>query len=265
MHRLASDSDITLFSRFECKYLVSPAIVPQIREFVSNFMRPDRFAALREGHRYPICSLYLDSEDLTLYQQTVGGNTNRFKLRVRTYSDEPAAPAYFEVKRKLNNIVQKRRAVLDRDRTREMLEHGPNGWLRHSSSGKISDAEYFSNHVVRCGAKPCLKVRYLREAYESLGGEPVRVTIDTDLMHAVTLDDELTFERGRWVATPLDGVIIEIKFTDRYPSFISDLVRIFGLKQQPVPKYVWSVDHVLMGEREASLSLAGFTLPPRRA
>ena len=45
----------------------------------------------------------------------------------------------------------------------------------------------------------------MREAYESRSGEPVRITIDTDLMHAVTLDDDLSFASGRWVATPVDG------------------------------------------------------------
>ena len=265
MHRLTTDSDITLYSRFECKYLVSPLIVPQIREFVGTFMRPDRFASLREGYRYPVCSLYLDTDDFQLYQQTVGGNKNRFKLRVRTYSDEPSKPAFYEVKRKLNNVVQKRRAVLDRDRTREMIEEGVNGWVRHSNRALLSDAEYFSSHVALTSAKPVLKVRYMRDAYESKSGEPVRITIDTDLMHAVTLDHDLTFEQGRWVSTPVSGTILEVKFTERYPDWVADLVRTFGLKQQPVPKYCWSVDHVLMAGRESALAMAGFTLPPRRA
>lgn len=258
------DSDRTLHSRFECKYLVSPLIVPQIRDFVSMFLPPDRFARLHDGHKYPICSLYLDTDDLMLYQQTVGGDKNRFKLRIRTYSDEPSKPAFFEVKRKLNNIVQKRRAILDRDRVREMVEDGGNGWLRHANRGMLSDAEYFASHLNLTSARPVLKVRYMREAYESNDGDPVRVTIDTDVAHAVTLGHDLTFGLGRWVTTPVDGMILELKFTERYPSWISDLVRMFGLKQQPVPKYGWSVDHVLMGGREAALSLAGFTLPPRR-
>jgi len=265
MHRLATNSDVTASSRFECKYLVNPLIVPRLREFVSHFVRPDRYAAMHSGHRYPICSLYLDTDDLQLYQQTVGGNKNRFKLRIRTYSDERSAPAFFEVKRKLNNIVQKRRAVLDRDRTREILDGGLNGWIRHSNRGLVTDAEYFSSHLILAGAKPVIKVRYAREAYEARSGEPLRITIDTDLMHAVTLNDDLTFASGRWVATPVQGMILEIKFTERYPCWVSDLVRIFGLKQQPVPKYVWSVDHVLTAGRESALRLAGFTLPPRRA
>jgi SPX domain protein involved in polyphosphate accumulation len=265
MHRLASESDITLRSRFECKYLISPLVVPSLREFIHPFMRPDRYAALREGNRYPISSLYLDTEDLLLYMQTVGGDKNRFKLRIRTYSDEPSSPAYFEVKRKVNNIVQKRRAALNRERTEAILEEGLSGWLRDRSCDLLADIEHFTSHVSLAVAKPVIRIRYFREAYESRGGDPVRITIDTELMHVITLDSNLSHTEGRWTATPVDGTILEIKFTERYPAWVSDLVRTFGLKQQPVPKYVMSVDHVLMGGRESTLSLAGFTLSTRRA
>ena len=110
MHRTAIHEDITLASRFECKYLISPVLVPALRKIIRPFTRPDPFAALVEGYRYPICSLYLDSDDLRLYQQTVGGEKNRFKLRVRSYSDDPASHVFFEVKSKVNNIVRKRAA-----------------------------------------------------------------------------------------------------------------------------------------------------------
>jgi hypothetical protein len=265
MHRLASESDITLRSRFECKYLISPLVVPSLREFIQPFMQPDRYAALREGNRYPISSLYLDTDDLLLYMQTVGGDKNRFKLRIRTYSDEPSSPAYFEVKRKVNNIVQKRRALLYRDRTRRLLDGGLDSWLHEHTGEFLPDLDHFTSHMTLAGAKPVIRIRYMREAYESRGGDPVRITIDTELMHAITLDADLSHTTGRWVATPVNGTILEIKFTERYPTWVSDLVRAFGLKQQPVPKYVWSVDHVLMGGREAALSVAGFQLPPRRA
>jgi len=78
--------DRTLHSRFECKYMVNSLLVPEIRQYIQPFVEPDRFAALHPGYRYPICSLYLDTDDLALYMQTVGGLKNRFKLRVR----EPA-------------------------------------------------------------------------------------------------------------------------------------------------------------------------------
>jgi len=263
MHRLVSDSDITLFSRFECKYLISPLQVPALREFIEPFMRPDSFAARGTNNRYPISSLYLDSDDLMTYHQTVGGEKNRFKLRVRTYSDDPDTEAFFEVKRKINSIVQKRRARLGREEAGKLLDIG--GGPRWSGSLTTGgDLDEFLNQVALIGAKPVVRVRYMREAYESRAGDPLRITLDTELMHAVTLDNDLGHASGRWVSTPVDGVILELKFTERFPGWIASLVRMLGLKQQPVPKYVLSIDHMLMHGRESVLSLGGFALPVRR-
>lgn len=261
----SDNTDVTFASRYECKYLVDPMLVPEIRAYIQPFVKPDGFAALRQGNRYPICSLYLDTDDLRLYQQTVGGNKKRFKLRARTYSDNPESPVFFEVKRKVDSIVRKRRARLSRRQAALMFGNGVNGWIRELSGDLASDVEYFQSHALLSGAKPVIRVKYLREAYDSPNGEPVRITIDTDLMHAVTLDGTLSHAEGRWVTTPVDGPILEIKFTNHFPDWVGDVVRVFGLKQQAVPKYIMSVDHMLMGGRESVLSLAGFTLPALRA
>lgn len=263
--RVLHDSDLTLFSRFECKYVVDRQQLPELRAFISPFMRPDRFAALHDDRRYPVCSLYLDSDDLALYQQTVNGERDRFKLRARTYSDRPDSPVFLEIKRKVNNVVQKRRARVDRATARHVMNHElhrvQGGGLE---PGAARDIEHFADRARRLEAKPVLRVKYMREAYESDAGDPVRITVDTDLCHAVSLDGALDHGPGRWVSTPVDGVIVEIKFTERFPTWVSDLVRMLALKQQPVPKYILSVDHMLMTGREASLAVAGFTLPARR-
>lgn len=263
--QFAVDGDVTLNSRYECKYLINPAAVPAMREFIQPFMAPDRFAARWEDNRYAICSLYYDSPDLRLYQQSVGGEKNRFKLRARTYDDEPSSPVFFEVKRKINNIVSKRRAAVSRDEAARFDEHGANGWMGSLPGGRGDDLDYFALHAGLTDARPTLRVKYIREAYESRGGDPVRITIDTELMHALTVSHDLAHGSGRWVTTPVSGSILELKFTDRYPEWISHLVRAFGLKQQPVPKYVLSFDHLLMEGRESTLSMAGFTLPTRRS
>ena len=266
MGELSNPSDITFASRFECKYLVSPMLVPEIREFLYPFVQPDRFAALREGYRYPVCSLYLDTEDLRLYQQVVGGEKKRFKLRARTYSDAPSAPVFLEVKRKINNIVRKRRARVERQEAQSILADSSRGFFAPVASGQLaSDFDYFVEHTRLTEARPLIKVRYLREAYESRGGDPVRITIDTDLTHAVALDGDIGHEHGRWVSSSLTEHIIEIKFTDRYPTWIHDLVQMFGLNQRAVPKYAMSVEHMLVAGRESALAVAGFTLPPLRA
>lgn len=260
----SGSQSLRYLSRYECKYLVSPLVVPQIREFIAPFMQPDRYAGHLGSHQYSICSLYLDAEDLRLYQQTVGGEKNRFKLRIRTYSDDPGASAYFEIKKKTNAIVQKRRVRMERGEVRALLAHGVGRWLADVAPDLAENVSHVRGHLSLIEVKPVMRVRYVREAYESQGGDPVRVTLDTDLAHAVTFDDTLSHTRGRFVSTPVGGVILEVKFTERYPPWVGELVRTFGLNQRSVPKYILCVDHLMMEGRTSVLSMAGFTLPPRR-
>jgi len=126
----------------------------------------------------------------------------------------------------------------------------------------VGDLNEFDHFVSLIAAKPALRVKYIREPYESKGGDPVRITFDSELQHAITLDDKLWHNQGHWNTTPLDGMIVEIKFTGLYPSWITDLVQLFGLKQQPVPKYIMCMDHALEYGRWSSANLAGETLPP---
>ncbi len=260
-----SATDPTFASRFECKYRIAASTVEAVRRFIQPFVRPDSFATCRPGLRYPVGSLYLDSQDLRLYHQTVAGEKQRFKLRVRTYSDDPGSRAFFEVKQKANNVVHKRRAGLTREQAAAVLDQRPLDFLDDLAPGRRDDLQFFNHHAGLVSARPVIRVRYMREAYEAIGREPARVTLDSELMHAVTLGGNLSHADGAWVATPLDGVILEIKFTERFPWWIQELVRAFGLRQQSVPKYVLSLDHVLETGRRSGLSLAGLTLPPAGA
>ncbi|HKQ63336.1 MAG TPA: polyphosphate polymerase domain-containing protein [Candidatus Polarisedimenticolaceae bacterium] len=262
MAGLRHDTDITLTSRYECKYRISPLIVPELRHFIQPFVEPDYFAALHPDYRYAISSLYLDSDDLLIYGQTLGGLKNRFKLRVRSYSDEPDRPVYCELKQKLNNIVSKLRAPLTREDAVRWLRHG----TRPPGGGAQPEAfERFAQLAARIGARPFLRVRYMREAYESRGLDPVRITLDTQLAYAVSLHGELALQHGRWVDAAVADVVLEIKFTERFPPWVHDVVRSFGLKQQPVPKYSLSVERLLEEACPSVIALGSALLTPQGA
>jgi hypothetical protein len=248
----------TFARRYECKYLIEPLLTNEVRDFLKPFVQPDAFAARRPDHRYPVGSLYLDSPDLLLFRQTQAGEKDRFKLRVRTYSDDPDQAAYFEVKRKINSVVHKCRARLTREQARAVLSGPSAPVLTDLPDRRQRDLDDFLVRVARIDARPVVRVKYLREAYQATGREPVRVTIDTDLEHAVTLGSDLAHGSGAWIRTPLDGTILEIKFTERYPGWLEDLVRSFGLRQRPVPKYILSLEHALANGQRSRLVRAGF-------
>jgi hypothetical protein len=239
-------------ARYELKYLVPATTVTVLRSFVTAFLPPDRFM-LRGPYR--ISSLYLDSPDLRLYRQTLTGEKNRFKLRVRTYSDDPNDPAFLEVKRRVDAAVFKERVCIERSRAQTLVS-GSSDWGLGLPPDLLAQAFRFSSLVSLCGACPSVRVRYRREAYEAPAGEPLRITFDTDIEYATTELTDLSHMLPSWTPTTVEGVVFEIKFTERYPMWVADLIRAFGLQRRSVPKYVLCVEHARKGKSPAAAQVA---------
>jgi SPX domain protein involved in polyphosphate accumulation len=224
--------DGTLTSRYESKYLVTKQVAEQVKRFIKPFMRLDPYSQKQADFRYKVHSLYFDSKALRLYEDTVQGVRNRFKLRLRYYSEKGDGPVFFEVKKRSDQVINKIREMSDRASAQQFLRNGS-----HKSAE-------FLEHCDLAGAKPAVRVHYMREAYECPGHAPVRLTFDTDLEHCIVSDFDLVESRPLWSPTPINGVILEIKFTERKPIWLDELVRHFQLNKQSVAKYVRSVDAV---------------------
>lgn len=223
--------DHTLTSRYECKYFVSEERARQIRQEIRPFLSLDPFSAQAEDHRYPVYSLYFDSPGLRLYQDTVEGARNRFKLRLRYYDAEATGPVFAEVKKRNDQIVRKARDPIDQEALRAL----------GASKQDLVRTE-FHQHLRQLGARPSLRIRYRREAWECRGQTPVRITFDTQLCHGMPQASDPFGALSDWEVTPLDGVILELKFTERRPPWLASLIHRFQLDKQSIPKYVMSVD-----------------------
>jgi len=96
-------------SRFELKYLISENTAQRLRDFVRCYLAMDEYSVGRPNYSYPVHSLYLDSDNLEIYWRTVNGDKNRFKLRLRYYSDNPDTAVFFEIKRRTKDVILKQR------------------------------------------------------------------------------------------------------------------------------------------------------------
>src|SRR5947207_1321109 len=101
--------------RFELKYLIPEETALLVRDFVRSYLEMDEYSVGRPNYSYPVHSLYLDSQELKLYWETINGNKNRFKLRLRYYSTNPDTPVFFEIKRRMNNCILKQRGGVRQD------------------------------------------------------------------------------------------------------------------------------------------------------
>ncbi len=238
--------DRTLGCRHELKYLITEAKAQAISEFIRPFVPVDRYSKLQPHGFYPIVSLYLDSEDLILCKESLSGKKNRFKLRIRSYSDDQQYPTFFEIKRRISNVIIKSRAPV-RHQDVAMLLQGL--CLPHQDFRTNREAlDQFQLYVSSIMAKPSVLIRYMRKAYESDSENRVRITFDRELCYRVTKEPRITLNGSGWQHNhiTMQGVILEIKFTSRYPLWLSRLVTTFDLKSRSISKFATSLQQASM-------------------
>jgi len=246
-------------SRFELKYIIDESHATNIREFVRSYLEPDEYADPDQGYSYPICSLYLDNPELFLYRQTVVGEKNRFKLRIRFYNDDPAGPAFLEIKRRVTDVILKERATVTRDGVFRLLRgDAPDpAWLL-GTNGDAAAGKALLNFCSLCesvNAAGSIYVSYRREAYVSPESNSLRVTFDRELLGSLYEQDthlSLRTDGARPEIGNGNRVILELKFTDRFPEWMRDLVQVFNLQRVSVPKYIHCVDAMGLSPRRPS-------------
>src|ERR1019366_9738624 len=108
-------------SRYELKYLIPNALALQVRDFVQQHLEIDEYGACQPDLSYPVHSLYLDSDDWKIYWRTINGDKNRFKLRIRYYNDSPRTPVFFEIKRRMKDVILKQRCAIKRGGEEQVL------------------------------------------------------------------------------------------------------------------------------------------------
>ena len=227
-------------NRFELKYIINEGLVPGIREFLRCHLEPDEYARPELANNYEIHSLYLDSPGLALCLATMHGHKNRFKLRIRFYDEDPSNPVFFEVKQRLNDIINKDRVAVHRSAVIRILEHNwpePGDLLQYSPKNFASLNRFCSlRNVLQADGQ--IFVSYLREAYVTPFDDQVRVTFDHQL-RASHFDRELRLiPIPTWLQPPIEGVVLELKFCDRFPQWMHDLVQEFNLERTVMAKYV---------------------------
>jgi SPX domain protein involved in polyphosphate accumulation len=231
--------------RFELKYLITEDTAILVRDFVKSYLDFDEYSVGKPNYSYPVHSLYLDSDDLRLYWETINGNKNRFKLRLRYYSTHADAPVFFEIKRRVNNCIMKQRGGV-RQECVPLLLRGHLPQVEHLVSkapNQLVSLQNFCHLAYTVHAKPKVHIFYMREAYVS-DDDQVRVTIDRKVYGEANLDYSIKLDMEHPVLSFTNQVILELKFTNRFPDWFRELVRVFGVMQCGAAKYCESVQGI---------------------
>ena len=231
--------------RREYKYLIDRSTAEAVRAAIAPFCQIDPHAAKSPTRTYTIDTLYLDTADLSLFWANDHEQVDRIKMRIRRYADAPTGPVFFEVKRRINDVIAKSRGRCS-----------PGAWSRLLAEGKapIPDeitgrdrqaVERFLSLARSMHVRPFTLVRYRREPYVSLIDDYARVTFDTHIRaHKL---EQLSFEPdgGCWRAlddavlarSPSSMIVLELKFTNNVPLWLVNVTRRLGLMRGAFSKY----------------------------
>ncbi len=244
--------DQTTAQRFEAKYHLTENMAQMVLDYMQPYLTTDKNT--QWGQAYVINSIYLDNPRLSLFWSSKTGEKNRFKLRIRSYTDKPEDPVFFEIKRRVNQVILKQRAITTRDTVDRILRHEEVPFSAFLKPGpkERENLWQFRDLMEAMGAVPQTMVRYTREAYMSNLEEPVRITFDRNLsaLPVPEYHPSVWTYGPHWTDLDVVPVILEIKFTNTFPRWVRAMVQRFGLLRAEFAKYVACMDQL---KREGSL------------
>ena len=226
--------------RFEFKYHVREGKALRLREFVRTNLQMDRYSVGQPDFSYPTLSLYLDSDQLDTYWHVIAGDPNRFKLRLRYYDDRPDTPVFFEIKHRIKDVIFKKRGGVRKDAVRPLLAgqaHERGQLLDPKDAEAFETVRSFCELMSRLKAKPKMHVAYLREAYENPDDNSARLTFDRRVESQPNPEARLIARSPQPHVVFGRDVILELKFTERYPNWFHELVTTFDCLQEGAAKY----------------------------
>jgi hypothetical protein len=236
-------ASMLLVQRYECKYMLTEGQAIAVRNYLRPFLAPDSHATA-DG-RYDVYSVYLDDAKWSTYWWSVVGQKDRFKLRMRTYGMGNGGRTFLEIKLRIDRISHKRRAIMSWDDALHLLADPAGSKLSIPADEHFdhANAAAFRQRMLELGATPRVAVAYQREAWHALHQPSVRITFDRAIRTAEIVDPRQVKDRAllwRYVEGP--EVLLEIKFTNTFPQWISSCIQRFELQRQSFAKYVAAVN-----------------------
>lgn len=234
----------TSFERFEYKYWLTPVQEEALLGALPAYMKRDEMAVGGQHNT----SLYLDSEDLEFMTLHVDKTPDRPKLRVRAYGNPPSGPAFFEVKRKVKRTTFKDRATVPMNVVPCLLRGEISSDLRLSAQERRT-LEHFLYLMFVYKATPKLLITCKREAFTSIHSEEgTRLTFDRNIYYQPMEEPSLFGDPKAWIHLcgqmhyqSESPTLVEIKFRNLAPVWVSELVQRLQLRLAASSKYVMAM------------------------
>lgn len=232
---------IEVFNRHEQKYLLDADTFQKVIEVMDEYMMPDRYNV---NHKpYTISNIYFDTEDDYLIRTSLSKPNYKEKLRLRSYGvPSNDSKVFLEIKKKFNDIVNKRRTVLKLSEAYNFISSGkPPELKEYMNTQVLKEIEYFLQ-VYRL--KPKVYLAYDRIAYFEKYNNDLRISFDKNIR---TRRYDVALEDGDYGEALLpDGVyLMEVKTSKAMPLWLTDMLAKYNIKKRSFSKYGTEFTHQL--------------------
>jgi len=241
---MAGSGQLALVKRYEKKYLIPPALIPAIREYMSPFVIHDKYG-LGELPEYTITTVQLDTPSLSFHYAKEREYDERFKLRVRTYNEIGSSPVFTEMKAKFQDIIVKTRVMIPFNEWNEDLIYSTKLPYIFKNHEQETDFLNFRRLVWETNASPLIIIRYLRESYVGPGDLYLRITFDRKLEYCSKAtwtqfgagENWHSMDSGEAQGADDSSVVMEIKTLEYVPVWIIEMIERFNLQNTGNCKY----------------------------
>lgn len=200
--------------RHEYKYLISREAAELLRRRLPHFMQRDKHAG--PTGQYTIRSLYFDDLDFRSYHEKVSGIDNRTKYRIRCYNYEDSL-FKLEKKEKKGHLTRKTAQTISRADV-QSLQTQPQKRCPDHPQGLTEELRMT---CVGRGVRPMVLVDYDRTPFVCASGN-TRITLDENLRTIPYCHDLFGPTHAMIPVLEPDQVILEVKFDDFLPGYLSD-------------------------------------------
>ena len=214
-----------IFNRIEKKYVLNKQKFDNLMILIQEYMNHDKF------YKSTICNIYFDTDDYELIRTSIEKPIYKEKLRLRSYNtpnmdDE----VFFEIKKKYNSVVNKRRITLSLKDYYSYLNHET---IPEENTQIGKEITYMIKHY---DLKPKVFLAYDRKAYIGKNDKNLRITIDTNIR---SRNDDLYLEHGDMgeLLNKEQYYLMEIKSFNGYPKWLVNCLSDNNIYPQNFSKY----------------------------
>ena len=221
-------SDAMYINRSEYKYLLPLKDACELQRKLNLLLQRDAHC-LQDPYR--IRSLYFDTPDNRDYHENLAGLECRRKIRLRTY-DPGADTCKLELKEKKGEFSHKTSLFLSRADAERLMQGERQVLLQNCPS---PDALRIYTEMETHAYRPSALIEYERMAYLYPSFD-VRITFDAEIRSSESCQD-LFVKAPVYTPLLLNGVILEVKFNEHLPRFLTGVFRSFRLNRRAFSKY----------------------------